>query len=143
MIPPAAVVERSFSRYPTVFTRLRGRNDNAREYQALIIPTADYCILPKVDAFNLGYPEAASVDTRVPAPNTLTFASYNAFGRGTLIKMAQVDVGSISVKDVEFLAFDLLQTVGYDVILGRSLLRHLRLELDFVAGRLRMEKVAP
>ena len=113
------------------------------EYQALIAPTADYCVLPKVDAFNLGYPEAASVDTRVPAPNTLTFASHNSYGRGTLIKMAQVDVGSISVKDVEFLAFDLLQTVGYDVILGRSLLRHVRLELDFVEGRLRMERVTP
>ena len=71
----------------------------------------------------------------------MTFASYGAYGRGTLIKMVRVDIGNISVEDVEFMAFDLLQTVGYDVVLGRSLLRHMRLELDFAAGRLRMEKV--
>lgn len=142
MISPPAVVEHQFLRYPTVFSRLKGRNGTSREYQALIIPTADYCVLPKVDAFNLGYPEAASVDARIPLPNTLTFASYNAYGRGTLIKIAQVDIGSISVKDVEFLAFDLLQTVGYDVVLGRSLLGQMRLELDFPGRRLRMEKVA-
>jgi len=120
---------------------LRGRNGAAREYPALIIPTSDYCVLPKVDAFNLGYPEAASVDERTPLPNTLTFASFNAYGRGTLIKIERVDIGSISVENVEFVAFDIFQTAGYDVVLGRSLLRHMRLELDFAAGRLRMEKV--
>jgi hypothetical protein len=138
---PAATVEGPFLKFPSVFSRLRGRNDEVREFRALIIPTAEYCVLPKVDAFHLGFPEAASVDARVPMPNTLTFASYNAYGRGTVIKMPQVDVGNVSVRDVDFLAFDLLQSLGYDVVLGRSLLQHMRLELDFPAGRLRMEKV--
>ena len=113
-----------------------------REYQALLAPTAEYCVIPKVDAFILGYPEAAASDTRVPLPNALTFASYNAYGKGTLIKMAQVDIGSMSVKDVEFLAFDLLQTVGFDVVIGRSLLRHMRLSLDIASGTLRLEEGA-
>ena len=142
MSSSAAVVEASFLKFPAVFARIEGRNGKLREFQALVVPSAEYCMLPKVDAFQLGFPEAASVDARVPLPNTYTFASYNAYGRGTVIKIPRVDIGSVSAKDVEFLAFDLLQTLGFDVVLGRSLLWQMRLELDFGARRMRMEKVA-
>lgn len=129
-----------FQKFPAVFGRLKGRNGVTREYRALLAPTAEYSVLPKVDAYALGYPEVAVADARVPSPNTPTFASYTGYGRGTLIKVAQVDVGPISVKETEFLAFDLLQTVGIDVVFGRSLLRQMRVDFDFVSGRLRLER---
>lgn len=141
MTPAAAIVEHSFVKFPTVFALLRGRNGTAREYQALVAPTAEYCVIPKVDAYTLGYPEAAGVDDRLPPPNALTFVSFGAYGKGTLFKMAKVEIGEMAFKDVEFLAFDLMQAVGYDVVLGRSLLRHMHVELDFASGRLSMAKV--
>ena len=133
--------ERAFQKFPAVFVRLKGRNGVTREYQALLAPTSEYCILPKVDAYQLGYPEAAS-DTRLPSPNSLAIASYMGYGRGASIKIAQVDLGEMSFRDVEFIAFDVSQNVGIDVVLGLTLLRQMRLELDFVSGTLRLEKVA-
>ncbi len=56
--------------------------------------------------------------------------------------MAQVDLGEMSFRDVEFLAFDVSQNVGIDVVLGLTLLRQTRLELDFASAALRLEKVA-
>ena len=110
-----------------------------REYRSLLSTTADYCVLPVVDAYHLGYPEAAASNMRIPLPNALTFASYNGYERGTIIKMAQVEIGGISFKDVEFLTFDILQPIGFDVILGQSLLRELRLCLDFPTHMLKLE----
>ncbi len=142
MIAPSPAVELAFVKSPAVFARLRGRNGAVREYRALLVPTAEYCVLPKVDAYRLGYPEAASSGTRVPLPNTLTFASYVGYERGMVIRMAQVDIGSISFEEVEFLAFDILQAVGYDVVLGQNLLREMHLDLDFASGKMRLERAA-
>ena len=124
-----------------MFARLKGRNNAVREYRALLVPTAEYCVLPKVDAYRLGYPEAATAGTRLQPGNNLFFASYKGYESGPAIKMAQVDIGSISLKNVEFFAFDIQQPVGYDVVLGLTLLRGLRLEMDFASGRLRLEKM--
>jgi len=140
-VTSAQALEGAFKKHPAVFARLRGRNGVFREYQALLVPATEYCILPRVDAFQLGYPEAAS-DSRTSSPNNLMLASYTGYGRGTRIKIAQVEIGSMSFKDVEFLAFDTLQAVGFDVVLGLTLLRRTRLDLDFASGMLRLEKAA-
>ena len=142
MTSPLPAVERKFQKSPTVFCRLTGRNSAVREYRALIVPTAEFCVIPKVDAYRLGYHEAAGADARVPIPNTITFASYMGYGRGTVIKIVRVDIGSMSEGDVEFLAFDPLQTTGFDMILGRSFLRFMHLDLDFASGSLRLERAA-
>jgi predicted aspartyl protease len=110
-----------------------------REYLSLLSTTADYCVLPVVDAYHLGYPEAAANGTRIPMPNALTFMSYTGYERGTVIKMTEVDIGGISFKNVEFVAFDILQPIGFDVILGQTLLREMRLSFDFRSRMLRME----
>jgi hypothetical protein len=141
MIPQIPVFEQAFSRLPTVFTRLRGRTNAVREYRALVAPTAEYCVLPVVDAYHLGYPEAAGGGSRLPSLSGLTFASYTGYERGIAIKMANVEIGSISFRDVEFLAFDMLQATGFDVVLGQSLLRETRLDLDYGSHTLKLEKL--
>lgn len=110
-----------------------------REYPALVAPTSEYCVVPKVDVFSLGYTDVPMGDERVPDQNALYFVTSASHGRGTLVKMAQVDVGPISLKDVGFVTYDLQQATGYDVVLGRSFLEGLKLRVDFAARQLELE----
>ncbi len=106
----------------------------------MIVPTTEYCILPMVDAFALGYSEAAGGDARIQGPKQVHFASYNGYGRGILIKMAQVEIAGTLFKDVEFVAFDVLQAAGFDVILGKNLLQNMKLELDYATHQLLLQR---
>ncbi len=141
MTPSLPSVEGVLERFPTVFTRLTGRNGDVREYNALFAPAAEFCVIPTVDAHNLGYTEVVPSDSRISLPNTKTSASYTGYGRGSTIKMARVDLGAISFMDVDFLACDIMQTFSFDVALGRNLLRETRLGQDFSSGRFRLERV--
>lgn len=125
-----------------MFARLKGRNGNTREYPALLSPSFEYCAIPKVDAFALGYQEAAVAggDRMMVAPNALDFVSSSEYGRGALIRMAQVDVGPMLLRDVEFLTYDLLQATGVDVVLGRSALQGMKMQVDFVSHRLELQR---
>ncbi len=122
--------------------RLKGRNGNIREYPAFLSSTFDYCAIPKVDAFALGYSEAAGAghEHLVRAQNILDFVSSGTYERGALIKMSNVELGHMSFKDVEFLTYDLLQATGVDVILGKSLFQGMKLEIDFSSHRFKLEK---
>jgi len=110
-----------------------------REFRALVSAGAEYCIVPKVDAYALGYQEAANDDPVTPAENTITSVTYDGYGKMALISIARVDLGSISFDRVEFVAFDLPAATGLDVVLGRSLLRFTRFQLDYASGELRIE----
>ena len=124
-----------------MFVRIRGRNSIVREFNALLDPGVEYCIIPKVDAYALGYPEAANDDPISPANNTLTFTSYNGYGKAALIEMGHVELGTLSFEKVDFLAMDIPPVTGFDVVLGRSLLQFMKVELDYSVGQLRIEDV--
>ena len=94
-----------------------------------------------MDAFALGYQEAANDDQISTADNTITFASYDGYGKAALITMAEVEIGNMSFKNVDFLAFDVPQVTGFDVVLGRSILQSMKLELDYSLRRLKLEKI--
>ena len=53
--------------------------------------------------------------------------------------MAHLDLGGLSFEKVDFLAMDIPPVTGFDVVLGWSLLRFMKLEFDYSAGRLRVE----
>ena len=135
------MTEHAFGKFPTVFVRIKGRNGLVREFNALVDPGAEYCIIPKVDAYALGYSEAANDDPISPADNTLTFSSYDGYGKVALIQIAQVELGTMSFANVEFIAFDLPQVTRFDAVLGRSLLQFTKVEFDYSLGHLRMEKM--
>ncbi len=130
----------AFEKFPAVFVRLTGRGGGVREFRALVDPGAEYCVIPKVDAFLMGYSEIANDDPIGQTNNTVTFTGYNGYGKALLVVMAQVELGTLSLKNVDFLALDLPQVTGFDVILGRSLLQFMKLELDYPAALLRIEK---
>ena len=104
------------------------------------MPSSEYCVIPKVDAFALGYGEAALVDERIPSQNALHFVTSSGYGRGALIKMAQVDVGKISLEDVDFVTYDMLQPTGFDAVLGRSFLQGMKFQVDFPKHQFMLEK---
>ena len=130
----------SFTRFPSVFARLSGRNRCVREYRALVDAGSDYCLIPKADAFRLGYPEAANDDLIVRSENTTPFSTHNGYGQAASIRMAKVEIGRQSFENIEFLAFDLPQVTGFDVVLGGSLLKFLSLRIDYPSGRLEITK---
>lgn len=133
-------MEVSFQRFPSLFASLKGRNGAVRECNALVDPCSEYCVVPKVDAFALGYPEAANDDPITPQDNTMTYTSFDGYGKAALIGIAEVALGGMSFSGVEFLAFDIPQVTRFDVVLGRSLLKFVRIQLDYSSGLMRIEE---
>ena len=136
------MIQQSLHEFPTIFVRLKGRSGVVREYKALLVPTSEYCILPPVDAFALGY-EAAGSDPRALNPNKLYLASYNGYSRGISFKMVEVEIAGTKFKDVEFVGIDILQAAGFDVILGKNLLQNMKLELDYGSHQMTLQKAVP
>lgn len=124
-----------------MFVRLTGRNGCVREYYALVDFQADYCTLPAVDAYRLGYPEAARMPTEVTQPNLIKIVTHLGYADAPMIKMKEVSIGTILVKDVEFLAFDIFQGNGYDVMLGKTLLKDFNVNVDGARKRLSVQRV--
>jgi predicted aspartyl protease len=139
MSPEGSLEGVSFGKHPAVFVRITGRAGGVREFKALVDPCAEYCLIPKVDAYVLGYPEAANDDPITPQNNTVTFAGLAGYGQTALIQIARVEVGPMSFENVEFAALDLPQVTGFDVVLGRSLLQHMKVEFDYSTPQLRIE----
>ncbi len=133
------------SRYPTVFVRLKGRNTAVREYRALINPTSDYCVLPRVDAYWLGYPEAAHDDPVTRPSNLVMLASSSGYSEGMMIFLQQVEICSLKIDNVPFLGYDMPQVTGFDVVLGSNLFLKggLGLEFDYSAKVINIVRKAP
>ena len=127
-----------FGRLPQVFARLRGRNGVVREYLALVSPGSDYSILPKVDAYRLGYPEAARDDPITEPPNLFRGATFDGFWEAPVVHLEEVTVGSVTSRHVDFLAYDLPQACAYDVVLGRTLLATSGMSVDYASGTVRI-----
>ena len=115
-----------------------GRNGAIRECNALVDPCSEYCVIPKVDAYALGYPEAANDDPVTPAENTITYTSFDGYGKAPIIDMSEVKIGGMAFRNVDFVAFDIPQITRFDVVLGRSLLLLTKLEVDFSTGILKL-----
>ena len=111
-----------------------------RELNAVLDVTADYCVIPKGDAYWLGYYEAANDDPVTPAGNTLDFISYDGYGKVALINVARVDMGSMTFRDVDFVAFELHQRMRFEALIGRSILQFTKLEFDYSLGELTIEE---
>ena len=105
-------------------------------------PLSDYCVIPKPDAFWLGYPEAAQDDPITMPPNLYTIATNNGYSQAMLIKIAKVSLGESSLNNVDFLALDLQQVTGYDVIIGRDFLFRLGafLEIDYDEKKMKVTR---
>ncbi len=123
-----------------MFVRLKGKNGYIIEYRAVLNPVSDYSVLPKVDAYKLGYTEAGYTEFLTRPPNLVSFATGNGLFEGPLIKILEASVGPISLQRVDFIAFDMNQQTGCDVVLGKSFLQSLRLSIDYRNKKFSLEK---
>lgn len=139
-LPAVLVIRMLSTKLPTLFVRLRGRNGAVREYRALLSTASDYSVIPKVDAYRLGYPEAARDDPITEPMNLFRGVTYDGFWEGMLITIKEVDIGGSSVPNVDFIAMDLPQASGFDVILGRSLLAASGVLVDYSTGNVTVRK---
>lgn len=130
--------ETPFGRQPVLFARLKGKGGKVREYLALVSTACEYSILPKVDAYHLGHPEAARDDIITQPPNLLTGVTYNGYWEGMLVVLEEVEVTGHSVKNVQFVAFDVPQVSAFDVVLGNNLLQALKAQVDYGRSALRV-----
>lgn len=117
-----------------MFVTLKGRADATREYLALLSTTAEFCVIPRVDAYMLGYVEAISdtLTEMITRPDYLTtFVTLNTFVDAPLITMNEVSIGGLAVKNIEFIAFDMPQETKVDVMLGRNFLERVKAKIDY------------
>jgi predicted aspartyl protease len=96
--------------------------------------------MPKVDAFKLGYTEAGYTEAVTRPPNLVSFATGNGLSEGPVIKIVEASVGPISLQQVDFIAFDMNQQTGCDVVLGKSFLQTLRFSIDYRNKKFSLEK---
>ena len=136
-----ALTETTFGRFPSIFARIHGKKGKVREYKALINPLSEYCIIPKVDAYLLGYPEVAFQHPTVAPPNSRTLLTYDGYNRSVVFTIGSVDVGSLHFEEVEFAAFDLPQASGFEAVIGKSLMERTTVTLDWSHRKLTLLKV--
>lgn len=120
--------------FPTVFAVLKGKNQVEREFIALLSSSSDYCVIPRVDAYMLGYSEAVGdtiTDIIARPPYITTLIGPGSFVDAPLITIDEVTVGSLIIKNVEFIAFDIPQETRIDVILGKSFLERAKAKIDY------------
>lgn len=128
------MISMPFRRFPTLFARLKGRNGAVREFSALLSPASDYSLVPLVDAFRLGYPEAARGGPVTEPQNLFRGVTFTGFWEGTLITMREVSAGGVTLPNVDFIAYDVPQVSGFDVVLGRSFLAPSGFRIDYSGG---------
>jgi predicted aspartyl protease len=136
-------IEHSFQKAPTIFAKLRGRNGRTLEYHALVDPAAQFCVLPRVDAYSLGYSDAladANTDYITRPANLMTVLTSSGYINAPHIVIEDVTLGFSSFKRVDFLAYDLPQESHIDVLLGRSLLDRTKMKIDCESKRLILEE---
>jgi predicted aspartyl protease len=121
---------------PVVFCRLKGRNGRVREVQAVVEPGYEYCCMLRNDAAQLGYPSVTfrTEDWADTNPEeVVNVVSVLGIETGTMIKLAEVSVGRMKVKEVDTIVkkAEFPITTPVSMFLGRSFLKH----FDFAVER--------
>jgi hypothetical protein len=136
-------IKTNFGLFPSVFVILRGRNQFEREFLALLSSSSDYCVIPRVDAYMLGYGEAVGdtiTDMITRPPYITTLIGHSSFVDAPLITINEVSVGSLTVKNVDFIAYDIPQEARVDVILGKSFLERAKARIDYINRVVELEE---
>lgn len=135
------MTEVELGRFPSIFARVKGSNAKVREYRALIDPVYEYCIIPKGDAYVFGHSEVVFQQMTVSPPNARTLVTGGGFDKTIVFPVGSVEIGGLSFEGVEFAAVDLPQQVGFEAVIGQSLLKRTSVTLDWEHRLLRISKV--
>ncbi|MDG7007048.1 MAG: hypothetical protein JRN06_02250 [Nitrososphaerota archaeon] len=136
------MTEVALGRFPSIFVRVKGSNSKVREYRALVDPVYEYCIVPKGDAYFFGHPEVAFQHMTVGPPNARALLTGGGFNKTVVFEVGSVEIGGLSFERVEFAAVDLPQEVGFEAVVGQSLLKHTSVTMDWERRVLRLSKAS-
>lgn len=130
-----------FGKLPSVFARVKGKSGVIVEYDCLIDPASEYCTVPKVDAYTLGYPEVGFQHATVGPPNTRTILTNGGHNRTVIVNMESVEIGALKFEGVQFAPFDLPQASGYEALIGKSLLERMSMTINWPNRTIELVKV--
>lgn len=122
-----------------VMSRVKGPTGLVRELQAIVDPNAEFCSMFARDGHDLGYGEAVIRPKQWQklhpdrAPYVLDFRGIE---RSVLFALKEVSVGDIVVKDVDtvIVDMDIPRLVPFDMILGKTFLKHCKFTVDIPNG---------
>ena len=114
---------------------MKGPSGKVRETTSLLAPSYERCIVLRKDAAQLGYPLVTFRPEDLHATNpddVVSVVSTRGIETGIAITLKEVSVGGLRREGVEALVMktELPHSVPVGMFLGRSFLRHFRLEVD-------------
>lgn len=129
----------------TFFSRVKGRNGVVRELGSILDFNSEYCMILSRDALALGYNEAGirSKQWQKVHPDMARYVlDFRGIERGVLLTLNEVSLGTMVAKDVEtvLVDLDLPRAAPFDLVLGRSFLKHFRFEFDIKKGTLTVDQ---
>ncbi len=131
----------------TVICRIEGPTGVARELSAILDFNSTYCLLFAKDAIDIGYPAAASRprEWRGVYPDQAPYLlGLRGIESSILVRLKKVSVGNLVFENVEATALGMepARMLPFDMILGRSFLKNVKLSFDGDAGYLTISKHA-
>lgn len=139
---PSGSVITKFGKLPSVFARIKGKSGITMEYDCLIDPASEYCTIPKLDAYTLGYPEVAFQHVTVGPPNARTILTNGGHNRTVIVEMRSIEIGPLKFEGVQFAPLDLPQASGYEALIGKSLLERVSFTINWPDRTMELVKLA-
>jgi hypothetical protein len=118
-----------------VYCRLMGPTGRVREVPAILEPSFDTCLVLRGDAVQLGYPSVTyrPEDWQDTSPTEVSMViSIKGVELGTFLKLKEVSIGSLKAENVEAVVTkaEFPGMIHAAAFLGRSFLKHFKLEVD-------------
>ena len=120
----------------TLFVRIKG-NKGTRELRAILDTGSQFCVVPMVDAIQLGY-DAYFVPGDEPGEGTIV-ATQGCIIESREIVLEEISVGDLVAKDVQAFCHELPRISGLEVVLGLSFLKNFKTTIDYKKGVLTLE----
>ncbi|MFC1847066.1 retroviral-like aspartic protease family protein [Chloroflexota bacterium] len=122
------------------FVRIKGAK-GTRELRAILDTGSQYCVVPMIDAIQLGY-DAYFVPGDEPGEGTMV-ATQGCIIESREIVLKEISVGDLVAKDVKAFCHELPRPSGLEVVLGLSFLKHFKTTIDYKKGVLTLEALDP
>ncbi len=122
-------------------SRVRGNNGTVRELSSIIDFNSEYCAIFSRDALALGYSEAAYRPKqwqKIHPDRAPYIVDFRGMERSVLLTLNEVSLGRMAARNVDAVIaeLDLPRMVPFDLILGRTFLKHFKISIDTARGLL-------
>lgn len=121
----------------SLFIRIKG-DKGTRELRAILDTGSQYCVIPMIDAMQIGYNDAYFCPGDEPDVGTLT-VTQGCMIEAKEIVLEEVSIGDLVTKEVKTFCYELPRPSGLEAVLGLSFLKHFKTTIDYNKGFLTLE----